>query len=236
MREEPGKVSHLRYSMDQNWCFWIVVLEKTIESPLDSKEIKPVNPKGNQPKCSLEGLMLKARSSNMLATWCKEPTHWERPWCWERLKAKGEAATEVVRWHHWLNGQGSEQTPDDGEGQGSQACCSPQGCRVRHDWATEQKRTRTPTRNSVQGHHIPWPPSTSSPTPPRLGWLGATQDWKDQVHTLLEPRSLAPLRHPSASSGVVATVGHSFLCQNISGPPRSPAECRGQSPWPWCSQ
>ena len=127
MGEEPGKVSHLRYSMDQNWCFWTVVLEKTIESPLDSKEIKPVNPKGNQPKCSLEGLMLKARSSNTLATWCEEPTHRKRPWCWERLKAKGEAETEVVRWHHWLNGQGSEQTPDDGEGQGSQACCSPRG-------------------------------------------------------------------------------------------------------------
>ena len=47
--------------------------------------------------------------------------------------------------------------------------------------------------------------------PARLGWLGATRDWKDQVHALLEPRSLDPLRHPSASSGVVATVGHSFL-------------------------
>ena len=45
----------------KNWCFWTVVLEKTLESPLDSKEIQPVHPKGNQPEYSLEGLMLKLR-------------------------------------------------------------------------------------------------------------------------------------------------------------------------------
>ena len=45
----------------KNWCFWTVVLEKTLESLLDSKEIKPVNPKGNHPECSLEGLMLKLK-------------------------------------------------------------------------------------------------------------------------------------------------------------------------------
>ena len=52
----------------KNWCFWTVVLEKTLESPLDSKEIKPVNPKGNRPEHSLEGLMLKLKL-NTLATW-----------------------------------------------------------------------------------------------------------------------------------------------------------------------
>ena len=55
------------------------MLEKTLESPLDSKEIKPVNPKGNQ-----------QWSSNTLATWHEELTHWERPWWWERLKAGRE--------------------------------------------------------------------------------------------------------------------------------------------------
>ena len=45
----------------KNWCFWTVVLEKTLESPLDCKEIQPVNPKGNQPDCSLEGVMLKLK-------------------------------------------------------------------------------------------------------------------------------------------------------------------------------
>ena len=71
----------------ENWCFWTVVLEKTLESPLDCKEIKPVHPKGN--------LVLNIHwmdwcwswSSSILATWCEKLTHQERPWCWERLKA-----------------------------------------------------------------------------------------------------------------------------------------------------
>ena len=75
----------------KKWCFPIVVLEKTLENPLDSQEIKPVNPKGNQP------WMLIGRTGDVwswiyysLATWCKEPTHWKRPWCQERVRAGGE--------------------------------------------------------------------------------------------------------------------------------------------------
>ena len=66
----------------KNWGFRTVELEKTLESPLDSKKIKPVNPKGNNPEYSLEGLKLK------LQYFGKEPTHWKRPWCWERLRAR----------------------------------------------------------------------------------------------------------------------------------------------------
>ena len=73
----------------KNWCFQIVVLEKAFLSPLNGKEIKPVNPKGNQ-LCSLEGLMLKLKLQYFgHLTWrvrSLEKTHW----CWERLKAKGE--------------------------------------------------------------------------------------------------------------------------------------------------
>ena len=78
-------------------------------------------------------------SSNTLATWCKEPTRWKRPQCWERLKAGGEGDDRgwVVGWHHQLNGHEFEQTLRDGEGQGSLACCSPWGLRVWHDWAAE---------------------------------------------------------------------------------------------------
>ena len=82
----------------KNWCSPTVVLEETPESPLDSKEIKPVNPKENQPY-SLEGLML-SWSSNTLATWCEEPTHWERPWCWKRLKTGGEEGDRG--WGGWM--------------------------------------------------------------------------------------------------------------------------------------
>ena len=71
----------------KNWCFRIVVLEKTLESPLDSQKIKPDKPKGNQ-HWIFTG-KTHAERSNTLATWCEEPTHCKRP-SWERLKAGGE--------------------------------------------------------------------------------------------------------------------------------------------------
>ena len=64
-------------------------------------------------------------SSNTLATWCKNLTHWKRRWCWERLRAGGWDG-----WmHHQLNGPEFEYTPGDGEGHGSLVCCSPWGCK-----------------------------------------------------------------------------------------------------------
>ena len=92
-----------------NWCFWTVVLEETLESPLDCKEIQPVHPKRDR---SVLGGHWKdwcwSWNSNTLATWCEELTHWKRPWCRERLRAGGEGKTEdeMVGWHHWLNGHG----------------------------------------------------------------------------------------------------------------------------------
>ena len=71
----------------KNWCFWTVVLEKTLKSSLDSKEIKPVNCKGNQCWIFTEGVMPKLQ---YFSTWWEELTHWKRPSCWERLKAGGE--------------------------------------------------------------------------------------------------------------------------------------------------
>ena len=67
-------------------------------------------------------------------------THWKRPWCWERLRAKGEGGSRGWDgWiHHWLNGHEIEQTLGDGEGQWSLVCCSPWSQRVRHNWAIEQ--------------------------------------------------------------------------------------------------
>ena len=70
-------------------------------------------------------------SSNTLATWCEEWTHWKRPWCWKDWgqKKKGTTEDERAGWHHRLNGHESEQTPGDSEGQGSLACRSPWGCK-----------------------------------------------------------------------------------------------------------
>ena len=59
----------------KNWCLWTVMLEKTLESPLDCKEIQPVHPKGNQPWIFIGRTDGWSWSSNTLATWCEEPTH-----------------------------------------------------------------------------------------------------------------------------------------------------------------
>ena len=82
----------------KNWCFWTVVLEKTLESPLDCKEIQPVHLKIS-PGCSLVGLIW-SWNSNTLATWCKELTYLKRPWCWERLRAGGEG--DDRGWDGWM--------------------------------------------------------------------------------------------------------------------------------------
>ena len=73
----------------KNWCFWAAVLEKTLESHLDCKEIKPVHPKGNQCWIFIGRTDFEAETPT-LATWCKELTHLKRSWCWERVRGGGE--------------------------------------------------------------------------------------------------------------------------------------------------
>ena len=83
----------------KNWCFWTVVLEKTLESPLYCKEIKPVNPKGNQSWIFIGRTWCWSWNSNTLATWW-ELTHLKRPWCWERLRVGGEGDNRG--WDGWM--------------------------------------------------------------------------------------------------------------------------------------
>ena len=85
----------------KNWCFWTVVLEKTLESPLDCKEIKPVNSKGNQSWVFIHWKdWCWSWNSNTLATRCKELTRWKSPWYWERLKTGGEG--DDRGWDGWM--------------------------------------------------------------------------------------------------------------------------------------
>ena len=84
------EVDHKEGWSQKNWCFWTVVLEKPLESPLDCKKIQPVHPKGDQPWILIGRTDAEAETPNTLASWCEEPTHWQRPWCWERLRAGGE--------------------------------------------------------------------------------------------------------------------------------------------------
>ena len=110
----------------KNWCFWTVVLEKTLESPLDCK-IKPVHPKGNQPwifigKTDAEAeipILWPPAAKNRLIG--KDPDA-EKDW---RQEEKGTTEDEMAGWHHWLNGHEFEWTPGVDDGQGGLAGCGP---------------------------------------------------------------------------------------------------------------
>ena len=120
----------------KNWCFWTVVLEKTIESPLDCKEIQPVHHEGDQSWPPHAKSWLIGKDPDVGRDWGQEE--------------KGTTEDEMVGWHHQLNGHEFELTLGVGAGQGGLACCDSWGYkesdtteqlnwteRVRHDWATE---------------------------------------------------------------------------------------------------
>ena len=123
----------------KNWCFWTVVLEKTLESPLDSKEIKLVNPKGNQPWIFIGRTDGEAEAPIL---WPFDAKNWlikkdpdaGKDW---RQEEKGMTEVERVGWDYQLDGHEFEQAPGAGVGQGSLACCSPWGCKyldTASDW------------------------------------------------------------------------------------------------------
>ena len=115
----------------KNWCFWTVVLEKTLESPLDCKEIQPVHPKGNQ-SWVVTGRTDAGAEAPIL--WPPDANNWfmgkdpdaGKDW---RQEEKGTIEDKMAGWHHWLDGREFEQAPGVGDGQGSLACCSPWGCK-----------------------------------------------------------------------------------------------------------
>ena len=124
----------------KNWCFWIVVLENTLASPLDCKEIQPVNPKGNQ-----SWIFIGRTEAEAPILWPADGKSWligkdlnaGRNWGQEE---KGLTEDEIVQWHHQLNGHEFEQTLGDSGGQGSLACYSPWGCKELgkdSDWTTK---------------------------------------------------------------------------------------------------
>ena len=125
----------------KNWCFWTVVLEKTLESPLDCEEIQPVHPKEDQ-SCVHWKYWCWSWISNTLATWCEELTHLKRPWCWARLKAGGEG--DDRGWDGWM--ASPTQLTRVWVNSGSSWCAGRPGLlqsmglqRVRHVLVTEQQ-------------------------------------------------------------------------------------------------
>ena len=121
------ELNHKKSWVLKNWCFWTMVLEKTLESPLDYKEIKPFNPKGNQPWMFIGRTDAEAEA---LILWPPDANNWligkdleaGKDWTQEE---KGTTEDEMIGLHHQFNRHEFAQTPGDGKGQGSLACCSP---------------------------------------------------------------------------------------------------------------
>ena len=123
----------------KNWCFWTVVLEKALASPLDRKEIQPVHPKGNQSWIFIGRTDAEAETPIVWPPHSKNWLIWKDPNAGEdwRQEEKGMTEDEMAGWHHQLNGHEFEWTPGVGDGQGGLECSSLWDLRVRHSWTTE---------------------------------------------------------------------------------------------------
>ena len=133
----------------KDWCFWTVVLEKTLESHLDCKEIQPVHPEGDQSWVFIGGTDVEAETPIL---WSSDAKNWltgkdpdaGKDWGQEE---KGTTEDEMAGWHHCLDGHGFGWTPGVGDGQGGLACCSSWG----HKESDTTKRLNwTETKTIVQ--------------------------------------------------------------------------------------
>ena len=129
----------------KNWCFWTVVLEKTLEYPLDCKEIKLVNPKGNQSWIFMGRTNAEAEAPILWPPDAKSWLIWKDPdtgknW---RQEEKGMTKDDIVGWHHQLNGHEFQQALGVSDGQWSLVCCSPWG---RQEFGMIQRLNWYPTR------------------------------------------------------------------------------------------
>ena len=138
------ELNHKEGWVPKNWCFWTVVLEKTLESPLDCKEIKPVNPKGNQPWIFIGRADAEAEAPIL---WPPDAKNWiirkdpdgGKDW---RQEDKRMTEDEMVGWHPRINGCEFEQAPGVGDATGKPGVLQSMGLqRVRHDWATEEQQS-----------------------------------------------------------------------------------------------
>ena len=124
----------------KNWCLWTVVLEKTLESPLECKEIQPVHPEGNQSWIFIGRTDAEAEAAIFwlpdAKTWLTgKDLHAGKDW---RQEEKGMTGDDMDEWHHQLDGHEFEQAPEVGDGQGKPGMLQSMGSqRVRHSWVTE---------------------------------------------------------------------------------------------------
>ena len=139
----------------KNWCFWTVVLEKTLESPWNCEEIQLVHPKGNQSWLFIGRTDAEAETPIPWPPNVKNWLIWKDPdagkdW---RQEEKGMTEDEMIGWYDQLNGHEFEQALGVGEGQGSLVCCHPWGCKESD--MTEQLNwtEQTPGASNTAGRH-----------------------------------------------------------------------------------
>ena len=142
----------------KNWCFWTVVLEKTLESPLDCKEMQPVHPKLNQSWIFIGRTDAKAETPIFWPPDVKNWLIWKDPdagkdWGQEE---KGMTEDEIVGCHHWLNGHGFGWTPKLGDGQGGLVCC--------RSWGRKESDMTEWTELNWTDVEVPilWPPDAKN--------------------------------------------------------------------------
>ena len=117
------ELDHREGWAQKNWCFWSMVLEKTLQSPFGSKGIKAVNPKGNQQWIFIRRLILKLKLQ-YFGHLMRRTDSLEKTLMLEKIEGGRRRGRQRMRWHHRL-----EQSPGDSEGQGNPVCCSPWGCK-----------------------------------------------------------------------------------------------------------
>ena len=193
------ELDHKEDLAPKKWCFRIVVLEKTLQSLLDSKGIQAVNTERNQPWVFIGRTDAEAEAPVLwppdVKTWLiGKDSDAGKDWGQEEKRVTEE---KIVGWHHWLNGHEFEQTPGDSEGQGSLACCSP--------WLA---KSGTQLSNNPIKEIVLLPIHSSHPVLhwPPLSMLSSS--------SLLVPESPSSLREPTGKSPIYA-YWHHLCCPTL---------------------
>ena len=141
------QMDHKEVRTLKNWCFRTAVLEKTLKSYLGRKEIKSINPKGNQSWIFIGKSDAEAEAPILQPPDVKRWLTGKDPGAgkdWRQVE-KGTTEDKIVGWHHWLNGHEFKQTTGDDEGQGRLVCCRPWGCKELDttEWLNNNKELLT---------------------------------------------------------------------------------------------
>ena len=185
------ELDHKESWTPRNW-FWTVMLEKTLESPLDWKEIKPVNPKRNQSWIFIGRTDAKAEAPILWPPDVKNWLIWKAPdagkdW---RPEERGTTEDEIAGWSHRLNGHEFEQALGVGDGWGNLACCRPWG--LKESDMTERLNWTHPWQDTQQGLTRKQPPMLK---PERCDLWGLEESSLPHIAAILG--SILSLRHPS---------------------------------------